>query len=290
MHGRTIKILLEQGTAVGIRHAEVVNWTGQAVVCPRTRIPELRQWTTETECPGVYFLLGKDDESGRDLAYIGEAENVRGRMQDHLKSKEFWQEAILFTSKDLNLTKAHVKYLESRLMQRVHEARRVSLENGNSPALPQLPRSDKHAMEEFIDNVELLLGALGYRLLEHIEETIKKPDSAAANGDFRFSIGTASAVGAPSDDGFVVRAGSTAVGDAKPKCPPFIVNVRQQLLDEGVLAPHGELLRFSESFAFTSPSAAAATIAGSARNGRESWKLEDGRTLKQVEESESDVD
>jgi len=59
MHGRIIKILLEEGTPTGIRHAEVVNWTGQAVVCPRPRVAELSKWRDEVERPGVYFLLGR---------------------------------------------------------------------------------------------------------------------------------------------------------------------------------------------------------------------------------------
>jgi Domain of unknown function (DUF4357) len=287
MHGRTIKILLEQGTPSGIRHAEVVNWTGQAVVCPRARMLELSAWADETERPGVYLLLGKDDQTGRDVVYVGEAENVRVRLQDHVKNKEFWREAILFTSKDFNLTKSHVKYLESRLVRQVGEVKRARLFNSNTPAEPALPRSDKHSMEEFIDNIGLLVGALGYRLLEHVEEGIKQTSLEKGDGAFYFSSGKASATGAPSDEGFVIHAESTAMSRLNDKCPSYITNLRAQLLEEGVLVVAGELLRFVKSYAFTSPSAAACIVAGGSRNGREGWKLKDGRSLKQVEEEES---
>lgn len=287
MHGRTIKILLDQGTPSGIRHAEVVNWTGQAVVCPRARVLELNAWAEETERPGVYLLLGKDDQTGRDVVYVGEAENVRVRLQDHVKNKEFWREAILFTSKDFNLTKSHVKYLESRLVQQVGEVKRARLFNTNTPTQPTLPRSDKHSMEEFIDNIGLLVGALGYRLLEPVEEGIKKASVKKGDGLFYFSSGKASAKGAPSDEGFVIHAESTAVRRLNDRCPSYITNLREQLLEEGVLVVAGDVLRFVESYAFTSPSAAACIVAGGSRNGREGWKLKDGRSLKQVEEEVS---
>jgi len=201
-----------------------------------------------------------------------------------VRNKEFWREAIFFTSKDSNLTKSHVKYLESHLAKRVADAKRARLDNGNAPPAAQLPRSDRHAMEEFIENIELLLGALGYRFLEHVEGAISKSEGGAAAGDFICATGNAYATGAPSDEGFVVHKGSTAIGEASPKCPPYVADLRKQLLEEGILVKKGSLLSFAESYVFTSPSAAAAAIAGNSRNGREGWRLEDGRTLKAIEE------
>ena len=134
-------------------------------------------------------------------------------------------------------------------------------------------------MEEFIDNIGLLVGALGYRLLEPVEEGIKKASVKKGDGLFYFSSGKASAKGAPSDEGFVIHAESTAVRRLNDKCPSYITNLREQLLEEGVLVVAGD--------AFTSPSAAACIVAGGSRNGREGWKLKDGRSLKQVEEEVS---
>ena len=86
--GKSIRIYLADGTVTGIRHAEVVNWTGQAIICPRTRVGELGQWEEVTR-PGVYVLFGIDPETGQPLAYVGEAENVYERLQQHLGTKEF---------------------------------------------------------------------------------------------------------------------------------------------------------------------------------------------------------
>ena len=161
-HGRSIRIYLADGSASGIRHAEVVNWTGQAIVCPRARIAELSSWL-ESQRPGVYMLIGDDPEGTRPLAYIGEAENVLTRLKTHTKddTKEFFDQVVFFTSKDENLTKSHVKYLEARMVTIALQVDRVTLKNGNAPNLPALPRADRDAMEEFLGPARLLLAALG---------------------------------------------------------------------------------------------------------------------------------
>ena len=128
--GKTIRIYLADGSVSGIRHAEIVNWTGQAVSSPRTKNKSLVDWD-ESKKPGVYFLFGIDEESGRDAVYIGEAENVFDRLQNHIANKDFWNEVIFFTNKDENLTKSHVKYLESRLIKLVKGLGRYVVLNGN---------------------------------------------------------------------------------------------------------------------------------------------------------------
>src|SRR5690606_4287481 len=97
------------------------------------------------------------------------------RLQSHIKNKDFWDQVVLFTSKDENLTKAHVKYIEARMIELANDAGRVALENGNAPQLSALPRADRDAMEEFLDPARILLAALGFPLLQPI---VKKPGSS----------------------------------------------------------------------------------------------------------------
>ena len=163
--GKSIRIYLADGNAIGIRHAEIVNWTGQALACPRSRFADLREWP-EVKRPGVYFLFGTDEQSQEPMAYIGEAEVVLDRVATHLSQKAFWSELVAFTNKDENLTKSHVRYLEARLISQALSARRYTLENTTSPQVPLLPRPDRDAMEEYLDSVRTLLGALGHRILE----------------------------------------------------------------------------------------------------------------------------
>jgi hypothetical protein len=163
--GKTIKIYLPDESVSGIRHAEIANWSGQALACPRARFHELRQWT-EVQRPGIYFLFGIDDRTGEEAVYIGEAEVVIDRLASHMSGKDFWTDVITFTSKDENLTKAHVRYLESRLIGTAKRAGRYRVANATSSQLPLLPRSDRDAMEEFLGSVQMLLGVLGHKVLE----------------------------------------------------------------------------------------------------------------------------
>ena len=119
--GKSIRVYLADGIATGIKHAEIVNWTGQAISCPRKRIAELKDWS-ESRLPGVYFLVGEDVEHDIPLVYIGESENVHERLSTHGVKKEFWREVVFFTNKDENLTKAHIRYLESRLVRQANRA------------------------------------------------------------------------------------------------------------------------------------------------------------------------
>lgn len=283
--GKSIRIYLADGNVTGIRHGEIVNWTGQAVMVPRKRYAELKDWD-EASKPGVYFLFGEDDASGEPLAYIGESENVYDRLRNHVDRKEFWNEAVLFTNKDENLTKAHAKYLESRLIQAANKASRYKVENGTAPPLPNLPRGDRDAMDEFFDNLRLLLGALGHKLLESVSEKIaagaESNESSALN--FTMKRSGLTAYGQITDEGVVVLSGSQATADIRSSLSEGYRKLRQRLIDSGVLKQDGENYIFTKEYLFNSPSAAGAMVCGQACNGREYWKDEKGRTLKQIEE------
>lgn len=144
MTSATIKLFLPRGDAKSLRTAEISNWTGKAVAAPRTELEELLA-REELEKAGIYILTGRDPETNAPRAYIGEAEVIRERLKQH-KSKEFWVSAIVFTSKDENLTKAHVRYLESRLLAEAAHINRFTLDQ-NQAGGSRLPESEREDME-----------------------------------------------------------------------------------------------------------------------------------------------
>ena len=146
MNSATIKLFLPRGEAKSLRTAEISNWTGKAVAAPRTEFDDLLQ-RDELDKAGVYILSGTDPLSGSPLAYIGEAEIIRERLKQH-KTKEFWISAIVFVSKDENLTKAHVRYLESKLLTEASHVGRFTIEQ-NQAGGSRLPESDREDMEVF---------------------------------------------------------------------------------------------------------------------------------------------
>ncbi|MEB3205206.1 MAG: GIY-YIG nuclease family protein, partial [Candidatus Sericytochromatia bacterium] len=144
--GKTIRVYLADGTATGIRHATLGNWSGQALLIPRTLYPKVRNWT-ELLKPGVYFLIGNElNDYYQKSVYIGESENIISRLDSHISSKPFWGEVVVFTNKDDYLTKAHVRYLESELIRTSRSSGRYAVENSTASNLTRLPRSDQDEM------------------------------------------------------------------------------------------------------------------------------------------------
>ncbi len=223
--GKSIRIYLKDGSVTGIKFGEVVNQTIQSISCPRLRTSELSEYA-EAKRPGVYFLFGQDKETGDPKVYIGEAENVFERLQSHIANKEFWNEVIFFVSKDENLTKSHVKYLESRLIQIAFLTKRYKVDNNNQSQPSSLPPADRDAMEEFLIYIKLLIGVLGHKFLEDVTTIMKKKDeltplttttqddrvlSVNSNLELFLSVSSFKASALQTDEGIVVLEGSEAV-------------------------------------------------------------------------------
>jgi len=287
--GRSIKIYLSDGSPSGLRHVEIANWSGQAIACSRSRFSELQKWE-EAKRPGVYFLLEKHSTDDRNMVYIGESENAYNRICEHDRSKDFWSEVIIFTSKDENLTKSHVKYLESRLIRLTDEADRYNLENKKDSFISKLPRADIAAMEEYIHNCKLLLGVLGHRLLEPLNSTVESSDKEEIDENtivgrrFEFSVNGVKAYGKLSDEGFLLLKGSHMSIKTRDSLPVIIKKYRDKLISENTLIEKDDCLVLEKDIIMSSASYAAALVAGTARSGPQSWKDENGRTMKSIEE------
>jgi hypothetical protein len=166
--GRSIRLFLADGTPGGIVTAEIMNWTGHVMVAPRSRLAELVQ-RQEACRTGIYILSGIDPEGGlKPLIYIGETDNVGKRLAQHNKdnTKEFWDQTCTITSKDQNLTKAHVRYLESRIIAIVGGAGRAKLVNGTAPDYGLLPEGDLADMDYFVEQLRIVLPVLGMDFLK----------------------------------------------------------------------------------------------------------------------------
>jgi hypothetical protein len=151
--GRSVRLYLVDGVATGILTAEIMNWTGHVLAAPRTRIESVLR-RDELARTGVYFLIGPDDQgSGLDRVYVGEGDEIGKRLYQHNKEKDFWERFVAVTSKDMNLTKAHVRYLEGRLIGMLKTARKVAVENSNAPDFRLLPEADIADMEAFLEEI-----------------------------------------------------------------------------------------------------------------------------------------
>jgi hypothetical protein len=279
MPSATIRLFLVHGDAKRLRTAELSNWTGKAIAGPRSEFDSVLA-RDEALKSGVYFLTGVDSESGKTAVYIGEAESIRDRLRSHL-DKDFWNHVVFFISKDENLTKAHIRYLEGRLIEQALAAGRATVVNGQASG-SKLPESDREDMEIFLEKIHQLMPVLGADAL--------LPVGAGPKGTEKkmllvCEIKGLRATGRLTPNGFVVLKGSQAVLKERASAHqyPYTLSSRKRLIDDGTLLQDGNHFRFVRDAEFSSPSAAATVVHGGSANGLLAWKSADGKTLKELE-------
>ncbi len=274
--GKSLELFFVDGRPDGMLTAEVFNWTGHVLRLPRTQIKDALA-RDEAGFTGVYILIGERD--GESLAYIGESEDLAARLRSHTVNKEWWDTAVLITSSANNLHKAHVKYLESRLVEIAHSVGSVSLENGNLPPRSRLSEASNSNMESFLETLQMVLPAIRVDMfLDKSKERTSSHHQAAEDLPvFELVVpkhGT-HATAELRDGELVVLQGSKArekwVGPLDAKTHYF--KIRKELEENGVLELHSNYMVFTKDFAFSSPSAAGAVVNGRSTNGRREWRL-----------------
>jgi len=279
--GKTIKIFLIDGDPNGRMTCELSNWTGKAYKIPRIKIKECSD-RDDLKNTGVYLLLGKDEE-GLEQVYIGEAETILNRLIQHLNQKDFWNEAIVFVSKDDNLNKAHIKYLENRLFEIATSVKRYKIENTITPTQSSISESDKAEMEEFLDNIKVLVNSLGHKLFEGKRENQNLTNKPSQEFTLTNPRESASAIALPTSEGFVVFKGSVFSTTTTPKIPAGLLKIREELIRTGKAVLVGENYQLTEDYVFNSPSQAAGVILGKSANGLTEWRVNGGLNLKDYE-------
>ena len=280
-YGKAIELFLVNGTADSLVTAELSNWNGKAIKIPRIEVASCDR--DDIKIPGVYFLFCKEDD-GTDSVYIGEAENVKERLIQHMrdyqseKEKYYWSTAVIFTGRDLN--KAHIRYLENRFVEIARNARRYVVLTKNTYSRTVLKESQIAAMEEFVDNVKILINALGYKVLEPLVQS--QAESAITDDEelLYLSAGGASAVGKVTAEGFVVFKGASVNEKTSRKSlSAGMSKSRDKLFSDGKV----DNLVTVEDLLFSSSSAAADFVLGYSVSGPQTWKDKTGRSLKEIE-------
>lgn len=278
MQPATIKLFLATGKPDGLRTAEISNWTGKAIACPRSDIQSLLE-RPESGSTGIYFLQGIDSDTDLPALYIGEAEVVKKRIKSHL-AKDYWTTATIVISKDDNLTKAHVRYLEGLLIQKASGLRGIVLVNGASSGA-KLPEPEQAEMDIFLDKVYQLLPVMGLNIFKS-NAALPKSNKAT----LYLKIKGLAAKGIRTSNGFIVFKDSQAVLEHRPSAKRAKLK-REKLVEQGVLTIDGDHYRFTEDYEFSSPSSAGTVVSGGATNGLTAWRNRDGVPLKELELAEN---
>lgn len=277
----SIRIFLTDGLPDGIRIISKSNWIGQAVVASRSQLGEALQ-REELNRPGVYTLLGPGQE-GASQVYIGEADILRERIKQHATGKDFWTQFVAFSSTDGNLNKAHVRYLEFRLIALAKEANQWEVGNSAVPAKPPLSEADRADADWFLSEMLIIFPILGVDAFEAATQVKQSTDTSQ---DLYLHERGAEGQGREIKDGFVVLKGSKARMKETNSIHANMCELRRQLLDRQVMVNDGgSHYVFTQDFRFSSPSTAAGVLVGGAANGRLAWKAKDGRTLKAIQDA-----
>lgn len=280
MAAATLKIFLVHGDPKRLRTVELSNWTGKAVAGPRSEFDNILQ-REESLSSGVYFLTGVDPETGNNAIYIGEAECIRDRVKAHT-SKDFWNTITFFVSKDESLTKAHVRYLEGRLIGIARSTERAEVKNGQSSG-SRLPESDREDMEVFLGKMQQVLPTVGVEAF--LNKASSVTNGAKKKQPLTCNIKGVTAHGYLTPNGMVVLKGSQAVLKERTsaKKHPTVLAQRNKLIENGSLAESAGAYVFQKDVEFSSPSAAAVVVHGGNANGLAAWVNKDGVSIKQLQ-------
>lgn len=274
----SIRVFVPDGDPDGLRLIEKSNWTGIGVVFNRTNY---KQALTRDEFnrTGVYVLIGFSEDSALPTIYIGEGDPVKDRLNQHYSKKEFWEWAVFFVTKDNSLNKAHVKHLESRLLELAGGAKQCKIDNTGSSLLPTLSEAETADVECFLLDMLSIFPLLGLRVFEKTETHTKPEDVLVIQSKGIRAKGYEDA------KGFVVRSGSQLVMTEAPTIQGYLATLRRDLLEQGVIVTEGDHFVFTQDQVFGSPSTAAGVVLGRSANGRTEWKSTSGRTLKEIQEA-----
>jgi hypothetical protein len=287
--GKKLTVYMIDGTAYGPRLSEIGNWVGKAIYSPRATVNKIMN-RPEFENPGIYCLKGDPtDDAFEEKIYIGEAENIKSRLKQHLSdpNKDF-KELIFFISKDELLTKTQIRYLESRLVQLAISAKTAQIDNGNSPGLPTLHEADISDMEYFLDQIKLILPVMGFKFLISSTVDQKKGENiedAKTHETYIIKTRTYKASMTETDQGYIVAKGSEAKKKLSNSCTETYRNMRRKLIETKILVNDGDKLVFAEDTVFNSPSAASNMVLGRNSNGFTEWVNNKGLTFKEVQEN-----
>ena len=291
---KSINLYLMDGEAGGRIKCTLANWTGIAYKIPRTELEKCKE-RDDLKQSGVYFLFGTSDITDKNVVYIGQAgarkngEGILNRLQEHKRNpeKDYWTEAIVFTTSNNSFGPTEISYLENRFCSLALLANRYEVKNGNDPTPGNITEEKESEMEEFIDYAKVIMGTLGHKLFEPVSKPVQRNDNdaVAINEDYSRlhlertikKIGKIEADGMQTAEGFVVLKGSRI-------SPVEDDTIRSGVRQQRKAAKIDDNNILLEDMLFSSPSSAASFVIGKSTNGLIYWKNREGQTLKSLEE------
>ncbi|MCS4487868.1 GIY-YIG nuclease family protein [Streptococcus sciuri] len=294
---KNINIFLMDGDVTGRMKCTLSNWTGVLYKIPRKYLKDVKD-REDLKQSGIYFLLGRDDETQKEMAYIGQAttrkngEGVLFRVLEHTRDAhaDYFNDVMILTTQNNSFGSTEISYLENSFTNLAKEAGRFVVKNNNDPNPGHVTEEKQAELDEILDNTLMIIGSLGYKLFVPINQKEPVESERGQNDDLLYlkrrtkkSNKAIQATCKQTSEGFVVLKGSMIdVAEARHAISPKIIDLRlelmeKQLIKDGVL---------QEDQLFNSASYAVMFVLGMSANGRVEWKNKEGISLKEIEERE----
>lgn len=288
--GKNINLFLMDGNADGRIKCSMLNWTGIAYKIPRTDIEKCRN-REDLKQSGVYFLFGISDETGEDVVYIGQAgerkngEGILYRLQEHKRNadKDYWTEAVVFTTANNSFGPTEISYLENRFCGLADEAKRYIVKNANDPTPGHVTEEKESELEEFVDHAKVIMGTLGHKVFLPVNDTSSTSENNSTDDQLLYlKTAKVDATGKRTSEGFIVLKNSKLAKSPTNSCPDTIRRRREQY--KGKISDDSILM---DDLLFPSPSSAAGFVKYASANGLIDWVNSEGKQLKSFENAES---
>ena len=292
--GKTIQLYLMDSVSKGRIKCTLANWTGIAYKIPRTELEKAKS-IDYLKQSGVYFLFSTSDETQENIVYIGQAgtrkngEGILNRLQEHKRNpdKDYWTEAVAFTTTNNTFGPTEISYLENQFTKLAIDSKRYIVKNSNEPSLGHVTEEKESELEEYIDYAKIVIGALGYRIFEPIIESPEETTTVVSSTpepllSLILNQGKKEKIiahGKQTNEGFVILKGSKIKSSTVKSVPTKALKDRKRAnLDDNFV--------LLEDMLFNSPSSAASFVTSYAINGKDAWKDEQGRSLNEIEKLE----
>ncbi|MDO5399503.1 MAG: GIY-YIG nuclease family protein [Eubacteriales bacterium] len=269
---KKLEIIYHNGQPDGIRSIRRHLSTMTTYVIPRPLLSEAKKLTGITR-PGIYYLISENDDNKIAQIYVGQTRNGVNRLDDHNRSKDFWNKAIMFLADSKTFSLDMISGLEAYAINKANESKRHKVENTVNPKY-EIDEYDLLLIEEVYEEIKFIMATQGYKM-DNSKATLNEANTLHTT---RNSI---QAFGVYDGEKFEVLEGSEV--DMSRKChSDNIEKQRQTAIQNGDIVCISGKHKLTVSVSFTSPSSAAMFVLGGSTNGWVEWKNKDGKTLDEL--------
>lgn len=269
---KKLEIIYHNGKPDGIRLVRRQLSTMTAYVIPRPLLAEAKR-ITGIDRPGIYYLINEDDDNRIAQVYVGQTRNGVIRLDDHNRSKDFWNKAIMFLADNKTFSLDMISGLEAYAISKITASKRYRVENAVNPRY-EIDEYDLPLIEEVYEEIEFIMATQGYKMENDPFSLDREKLLYTTRNGIR-------GIGNYDGDQFEVLEGSEI--DMSRRChSDKIEKQRQNAVQTGDIVKNGERYTLRVSVSFPSPSMAAGFVLGGNRNGWIEWKSRNGETMDEL--------